>query len=692
MNTLLPILLPAAAYLLLAVYGAGIFPWTVTAATVALCLAALRPWRGVKSKVESRKSKLCQETEDRRLQTADCRLQTADLQLPPTDKPQLRRNWATCSPLAPRAWLLPLLRPVFRSPFALLLLYLLVMLMPLPAGLPLPGGGERARQNRIVVETLDAVSAAGVEHGVTPVFSLTRSRAGSLRFLLLAVLAYAGWCLAANAGTKPRMAALRAVLLVGSVMAVAGILGNWVIPQGDTLWWWIPIPHGRPGPMGGFMNRNHFAGFCAILAPAALALAAQDAAQRRPLAALLNAAAAATLAAGVLFSLSRGGMVALAAGLAALLLSGLLHGRLRTRITIGVAVLVLGAAVLAVAWRQEAIRERLSSLRDPLATQSVQDRTAAWRDALRIWRQYPLLGTGPNAFRVVYPQHRTTSARDARDFAENEYVQWLCETGLAGLLLALFLATRLLRDACRALHPAAPPGARALGTAAVAALAAAAVHALADFPMHLPLYALTVATLAGMLRGEGGDCRPQTADCRLETEDGRRKTEDRRRKTEDCRPQTADCRLQTEDHRLQTGTAVQSSTFNLQPSTFAPAVCLVIALALTAVDLQLDMDGRITRAGFPDTARALAAAPTSPVAWRRLAALLWQTDTPPARTLAERCLTQAAAYDPNNYPLWQRLGDMRRELGDNRGAMEAYRRVKALRSWVNVPTSLPEDN
>ncbi len=560
--------------------------------------------------------------------------------------------------------------PVLRSPFALLLLYLLIMLMPLPAGLPLPGSGERARQNRIVVETLDAVTAAGVEHGVTPVFSLTRSRAGSLRFLLLAVLASAGWCLAATAGTQSRTVALRAILLVGSVMALAGILGNWVIPQGDTLWWWIPIPHGSPGPMGGFMNRNHFAGFCAILAPAALALAVQDAAQRRPLAALLNAAAAATLAAGVLFSLSRGGMVALAAGLGTLLLIGLLHGRLRTRIALAAAVLVLGAAVLVIAWRQEAIRERLSSLRDPLATQSVQDRTAAWRDALRIWRQYPLIGTGPNAFRVVYPQHRTTSARDARDFAENEYVQWLCETGLAGLLLAIFIATRLLRDACRALHPAAPPGARALGTAAVAALAAAAVHALADFPLHLPLYALTVAALAGMLRGEGGDCRPQTADCRLQTGDGRPKTEDIGGKSE-IRNQKSEIR---------------------NPSTFAPFACLVIALALTAFDLQLDMDGRITRAGLPDTARALAAAPTDPVAWRRLAALLWQTDSPPARTLAEHCLTQAAAYDPNNYPLWQHLGDQRRELGDNHGAMEAYRRVKALRSWVNVPTSLPEEN
>ena len=673
MNTLFSILLATGAFLLLAIYGAGIFPWTVIVATVALCLAARRR----------------RKTTDYRPQTADCRQETGDIgekqkvdsreqkstlkpcppatcnlkpetcapRHPTPAKPQLRRNWATSSPLAPRA---RLIRAGFRSPFALLMLYFLVMLMPLPARLSQAGDGPRAQQNRLVVETLDAATAAGVEHGVTPVFSLTRSRAGSLRFLLLAVLATAGWHLAASANAKARTAALRAVILVGSVMAVAGILGKWAIPQGDTLWWWIPIPHGRPGPMGGFMNRNHFAGFCAILTPAALVLATQDTAQRRPLAALLNVAATVTLAASVLFSLSRGGMVALAAGLATLLLIGLRHGRLRTRIALAAAVLLLGAAVLAVAWRQEAIRERLASLRDPLATPSVQDRTAAWRDALRIWRQYPLIGAGPNAFRVVYPQHRTTSARDARDFAENEYVQWLCETGLIGVLIALFLISRLTRDAWCARRDGSPDT-RVLTAAAVSALVAAAVHALADFPLHLPHYALTVAALAGMLGREEGEGE-----------------------TADYRPQTADCRLKTEEHPCTLAT--------LHPCNLKPAVCLAVALALGAFDLQLDMDGRIGRAGYPDAARALAAAPTAPVAWRRLAALLWQTGTPPTRTLAERYLTQAAAYDPNNYPLWHRLGDMRSELGDNRGAMDAYRRVKALRSWVNVPTSLPEEN
>ena len=56
MNTLFSILLATGAFLLLAIYGAGIFPWTVIVATVALCLAARR-----------------------RRKTTDYRPQTADL-------------------------------------------------------------------------------------------------------------------------------------------------------------------------------------------------------------------------------------------------------------------------------------------------------------------------------------------------------------------------------------------------------------------------------------------------------------------------------------------------------------------------------------------------------------------------------------------------------------------------------------
>jgi O-antigen ligase len=587
-----PVIILFAAILLLAIVGAGIFPWTVLTVAMVLSLC-LRPWMAGKA-----------------------------------------GNG------------LPDPRKLLASPLALLLGYLLLVLLPMPAGMSSLSGAARAQQNRIVSTTLEAVSDAGLDTGGVPWFSTTRSRAGTLRFLLLVIPMAASWRIMTNATARQREHWLRALLATAALMGVAGILGNRIHPQGDTLWWFIPVPHGLPGPMGGFMNRNHFAGFCAILAPAATALAVQDIRHRRILTALMNLASTAALSLGVLFSLSRGGMVALAAGNAVLLLIALLRGNTATRALTVLATVLLAASAIVVVQRHDDILERALSLRAPASELSLQTRIGAWRDSIRLWRQYPLLGAGPNAFRAVYPQHRRSSERDARDFAENEYVQWIAETGIAGALLFLFFAVRLVRNGYRALR-AAPPGRLAAPVAAAAALAAAAAHALVDFPMHLPLYAITLAAITGLLWPIPGD-------------DGT-----------DGPPRYA--------------TEVPALTRWMGAAGFATA------LLLLCVDTRLDMAGRIGSANLADTSRALAGAPTSPVAWRRLAALLWQNGTPPAQALAERCLTQAAAYDPNNYPLWTRLGDMRRDLGDKPGAMDAYRRVKSLRDWVNVPTHLPED-
>ncbi len=574
-----PVIVLLASIVLLAVAGGGMFAWTLGTVTIALSLG-LRPWRW--------------------------RARTADLP---------------------------------RSPLALLFLYLLLMLLPMRAGLSGLSGTERAQQNRIVAETLDAASAADVSTGVSPLFSMTRSRAGTVRFLFLLIPVIAGFRIITLATWRQREGWLRALLAVAAAMALAGIISRWIVPQGNTLLWIIPVPHGLPGPMGGFMNRNHFAGFCAMLSPAAAYLAIHDLGRRRFLAALFNIAAAMVLSLGVFLALSRGGMLAWAAGVGTLLATPRRHGRI-TRMTAAATLLLITVGALAL--QHAPVRERMLSLRHPGAESSVQSRLDAWRDSLRIWRQYPLLGAGPNAFRAVYPQHRTTTARDARDFAENEYVQWLAETGIAGTLLLAWGAVILVRRLGTAWREAGPAVAGQLA-AATGALVAAAVHALVDFPMHLPLYALTLGSLTGMLWPAAPPTPPPPGGG-------------------------------PDDH----------------PHAWIGAAGLAACLLLPCVDLRLDQAGRLAGTDLTETARALAAAPSSPIAWRRLAALLWEEGTPSARTLAERCLSQAAAYDPNNYPLWRRLGDVRQELGDRRGAMDAYQRVKTLRPWVNVPTRVTE--
>lgn len=598
MNMWLKMLIVGSCFVLLAVYGAGIFPWTVLVVSVLLCLL-LQPWLGLR---------------------------------------HLSDIWHVNH----------------LSPGMVLLIYLAVMLMPLPPLFDRLGGQRRAEQHQVVIETLDALGQIDIDHGIgTPMFSLTRSRAGTFRFVSLMILMFAGYRVVLMLSTAQRMLMLRMLVFASSAMAVLGVLGKWVIPQGDTLWWWIPIPHGRPGSMGGFMNRNHFAGYCALLVPAAVALGVGDATKRRWWLFVAQMLAALVLAAGVLLALSRGGFLALLAGVMCLLLVMLMQGKMRLRYGL---LFVFGlAAVVLIACQLPQVRQRLSSIRSPMTTTSIQHRLEAWHDAIHIWRAYPLMGSGPNAFRVVYPQHRTSSHREARDFAENEYVQWLSETGIAGILMALFFATCLCRDVWSSARAVSTSEQQTLLAAAMGCLVAAACHACVDFPMHLPLYGLTVAWLAAFLK------------------------------------MPSDAAVM---RRVQNQNAMSVKACERPPVPHAGVglVCLLTTLTLIPFDLQLDMAGRVTRADLAGTVRALVAAPTSPIVWRRLAAVLWQQASSSARLLSERCLTHAADYDQNNYPLWRRLGDVRREMGQRDAALEAYHRVKALRSWVPVPTRLPEDD
>ncbi|MFU8780706.1 MAG: O-antigen ligase family protein [Kiritimatiellia bacterium] len=472
-------------------------------------------------------------------------------------------------------------------------------------------------------------------------FALTRSQTGTMRFLLLCTAGFGAWAIMRRTTQKSRQRWLIALLLLGGAAAIAGILGKWVYPQGDTLYWFIPVQHGRPGPMGGFMNRNHFGGFLAILAPSALCLAAIAINNRRPFSALLAFGTTALLAAGTLLSLSRGGTLALIAGFLACTATILIRSDHKSKICVLAALILLTAIGTYAIFQIPALRARMTDWDSPATREAATVRWTAWQDTLAIARAYPMLGAGPNAFRTVYPQHRLTSDRAARDFAENEYAQWLAETGLTGLLLALAFASILFRQIYRQCKRPPNPNTTALAPAAIGALAAAAMHATLDFPLRLPLYAITLAAISALL----WPAPSQT-------------------ETNDLRPNAT--------------------------HTTAIAIGLLFALLSLPANLQLDAPGTITAAPPAMAMRALHAAPTYPIVWRRLAATLWQHPDPEAHAYAVALLTQAAEYDPNNYILWRTLGERRQAIGDNTGANAAYHRVRELRDWVRVPT-LPED-
>lgn len=515
--------------------------------------------------------------------------------------------------------------------FGMLLLVLLSAL-PLPPALDALAGPLRHSQNQAVVSALQDADTVGVPvPDGTPWFSLTRNRAGTLRFFLLLAAAFGAALVAASLPAAWKTGHLHVLAWIGAAVGVAGYLGQWIIPQGNTLWWVIPLPPAVTKPVGCFLNRNHFGGFVAMLAPVALALAYHALSRRRWLASPVYLTLTGIMMAAVILSLSRGAMLAMAAGLSITTLVIAFRHRAVWGVLLLVLMLAGAAGILA---RSPAVRERLQGIHKPGELNSVQSRLAEWRESLRVWPDYPIIGAGMNALRTVYPQRRQTSVSARLIHAENEYIQLLAEGGLlgAGLSIALILAARKrIREA----DSTVPDVVR---IAVTGALTVTGVHCLADFPAHLPLYALVMGSLAGLL------LPPPAAPL-------------------------AAC----------------------WPAGLGLLGAVILSLSPVAHLRNMDDPNYLYSAKYRDLYRALVWAPTSS-AWLDLGRSIFREGairhSHETCVLGETFMSRAAELDPRNYRLWTEVGNTRSSLKDYRRAADAFKRAHELRSWLPIP-SLP---
>ena len=322
---------------------------------------------------------------------------------------------------------------------------------------------------------------------------------------LVAALGLLAW-IAAPSFTRSRAA----VLAAGSLSAGGFVLASYAIFArahfGTLLYGRLEVPTVRP--FGPFVSKNHFAGYVtmAALLAAGLALGLAREARGRtrdwttsPRAGLVVLAlvAAVTMALADVASLSRGGVIALAAGgLALLALLARARGeRRRTRLLPSLVVAgTLGLVVITLAPPEA--HERLPTLRGS------SFRLDTWRDTLRMSLASPLVGQGLGAFHDAYPRFKHGHGRIRVEHAENDYLETLAETGLAGLALALVGAARLFSAAAR--DAGADRVVRGIGVGATAGLVALAVHSAVDFNLRIPSNAALAALLAAAALGPAG--------------------------------------------------------------------------------------------------------------------------------------------------------------------------------------------
>ncbi len=254
--------------------------------------------------------------------------------------------------------------------------------------------------------------------------------------------------------------------------------------------------HAQPPLLTPFGNPNHLAAFLTLSATVALglALSSENRARAAPF-----VVATVLSGAGVLLSLSRGGIAFFVFGQLAFALLLLLHRRAGTQRSptwrLGGVVLLCLLAVLAVGGSVAA--ERISaelSTADSLE-ELRHSKVELWPMMASAARAFPL-GMGRGAFESVFPRYQTQPAINTYTHPENAVLQLATELGVPGLLLlavALWGFGRLLRR----------KRLEAADLAVLAGVAALGLHDLFDFSLELPASAVAaLVALATVARPE----------------------------------------------------------------------------------------------------------------------------------------------------------------------------------------------
>ena len=334
---------------------------------------------------------------------------------------------------------------------------LLVGLVPLPAALL-----------RIVAPGIVAARPDAAWATLSLVPERTIVLAAEILLPIATALVVAAWgasrwrrreCERAVLGFGTGVALLAVVHAATGTTSLLGIVDTWIEP---------PARFFAP-----FLNPNHLAAALLLPLPAAIGVAVR--AGVAPSLRLAAAALAMLMLGTIVWTRSIGGMAAAGVVVVA---AWVVAGRLRAWALAALA--PAGVALLVVA-------DRWASSHDAL---TLHGRWEMWRASLALWRDHLLAGAGGGTFVMAVLPYRTDRNFVSWDHAHDDWIEWVAETGMVGLV-ALVVALVLVWPR--------PTRTRARAALLLVGVAGVGLHALVDFPFHLPGIAMATAAVWAMV-------------------------------------------------------------------------------------------------------------------------------------------------------------------------------------------------
>jgi O-antigen ligase len=253
---------------------------------------------------------------------------------------------------------------------------------------------------------------------------------------------------------------------------------------------------------GTFINPNNFAGFAEMILPLALAYTVMG--RLSAVMKVLVGYCALVMMAGVVVSQSRGGNAAMAATLVVFCVILLFQRDYWRRGVLALGLLAVAGVVLLQQFGQ--VMERLDNGGGLIS--SSDGRVFYWDAAKRIFHQHLLWGAGPGQFPYQYPKFALEWGQVSPQNAHNDYLNTLCEWGLAGFAIVI-VTVGLLYGGVWRVWPYVKRRTNELGRrnsskaafvlGASLGLLSILIHSGVDFNMQIPANAILAVTLMALL-------------------------------------------------------------------------------------------------------------------------------------------------------------------------------------------------